>query len=67
MSLYRNCEGYADPTAGAALAHIMREERMKKAKEKDTKEKDLRKTRNNNNGSNSNRYNKEQKRWKTTA
>jgi len=65
--LYRNCEGYADPTAGAALAHIMREERMKKAKVKDTKDRALRKARNNNTGSNSNRYNKEQKRWKTTA
>lgn len=65
--MYRNCEGYADPTAGAALAHIMREERMKKEKVKDTKDGVLRKARNNNTGSNSNRYSKEQKRWKTTA
>lgn len=65
--MYRNCEGYADPTAGAALAHIMREERMKKEKVEDTKDGALRKARNNNTGSNSNRYNKEQKRWKTTA
>lgn len=26
--MYRNSEGYADPTAGAALAHIAYEERM---------------------------------------
>lgn len=26
--MYRNSEGYADPTAGAALAHIVYEERM---------------------------------------
>lgn len=65
--MYRNCEGYADPTAGAALAHIMREERMKKAKVKDKKDTALIKARNNNTGSNSNRHNEEQKRWKTTA
>lgn len=65
--MYRNCEGYADPTAGTALAHIMREERMKKAKVKDKKDTALIKARNNNTGSNSNRHNEEQKRWKTTA
>ncbi len=27
---YRNQEGYRDPTAGAALANIMREERRRK-------------------------------------
>ena len=27
---WRNSEGYSDPTAGQALANIMREERMKK-------------------------------------
>ena len=31
---YRNSEGYADPTAGAALAHISNEERRKKKKNK---------------------------------
>lgn len=29
--MYRNSEGYADPTAGAALAHITYEERKKKS------------------------------------
>ena len=24
---YRNCEGYADPTAGAALGNVMREQK----------------------------------------
>lgn len=28
--MYRNSEGYADPTAGAALAHIAYEERLEK-------------------------------------
>ena len=28
--MYRNSEGYADPTAGAALAHITYEERLEK-------------------------------------
>ena len=28
--MYRNSEGYADPTAGAALAHIAYEERKQK-------------------------------------
>ena len=28
--MYRNSEGYADPTAGAALEHIMYEERQKR-------------------------------------
>ena len=27
MSLYRNAEGYSDPTAGKALENILREER----------------------------------------
>ena len=31
---YRNSEGYADPTAGAAFAHIEYEERLKKRLEK---------------------------------
>ena len=31
---YRNSEGYADPTAGAALAQIEYEERLKKRLEK---------------------------------
>ena len=26
--MFRNSEGYADPTAGLAIAHITREERM---------------------------------------
>lgn len=29
FKLYRNQEGYADPTAGAALAHIEREEQSR--------------------------------------
>ncbi len=29
--MYRNSEGYPDPTAGAALANVAREERRKKA------------------------------------
>jgi len=28
--MYRNSEGYADPTAGAALEHIAYEERQKR-------------------------------------
>ena len=28
--MYRNSEGYADPTAGAALEHIANEERQKR-------------------------------------
>lgn len=32
MILYKNNEGYSDPTAGAAIAHIMHEERKKKKK-----------------------------------
>ena len=28
--MYRNHEGYADPTAGAAIAHITRDERREK-------------------------------------
>ena len=31
---YRNSEGYADPTAGAAFAHIEYEERLKKRQKK---------------------------------
>ncbi len=31
---YRNSEGYADPTAGAAFAHIEYEERLKKRLER---------------------------------
>ena len=31
--MYRNSEGYADPTAGAALAHIAYEERKKKRRD----------------------------------
>ena len=30
--MYRNSEGYADPTVGAALAHIEYEERLKRRK-----------------------------------
>lgn len=30
--MYRNSEGYADPTVGAALAHIAYEERLKRRK-----------------------------------
>lgn len=30
MSFYRNKENYADPTAGAALSRIAREERQKR-------------------------------------
>ena len=30
--LYRNCEGYADPTAGAAMARVMREFRRRQKK-----------------------------------
>ena len=30
MSFYRNRENYADPTAGAALSRIAREERRKR-------------------------------------
>lgn len=30
MRVYRNSEGYPDPTAGAALANIQREERLRK-------------------------------------
>ena len=32
MSFYRNSEGYADPTAGAALSRIYKQERVKKRK-----------------------------------
>ena len=32
--IYRNSEGYADPTAGAAFAHIEYEERLKKRQAK---------------------------------
>ena len=35
MNLYRNREGYSDPTAGAAMANILREERLKRQNEKD--------------------------------
>ena len=31
--MYRNSEGYASPTEGAALAHIIHEERMKRRME----------------------------------
>ncbi len=30
--MYKNHEGYADPTAGAALAHIIYEQRQEKRK-----------------------------------
>lgn len=29
MSMYRNSDGYFDPTAGAALSHVFREERRR--------------------------------------
>ena len=29
MSIYKNGEGYADPTAGRALSNVMREYRQK--------------------------------------
>lgn len=32
MNMYRNSEGYYDPTAGAALSHVMKEYRAKKRK-----------------------------------
>jgi hypothetical protein len=32
MNMYRNSEGYYDPTAGAALSHVMKEYRVKKRK-----------------------------------
>ena len=28
--MYRNCEGYADPTVGSAFAHMAHEERKKR-------------------------------------
>ena len=34
MNFYRNREGYSDPTAGAAMANILREERLKQRKER---------------------------------
>lgn len=35
---YRNSEGYADPTAGAAIAHIAYEERQQKRLEQQKKQ-----------------------------
>lgn len=35
--MYRNSEGYADPTAGAAFAHIAHEERIARRKAKQAK------------------------------
>ena len=32
MSIFKNGEGYSDPTAGAALAHIDYEERLREIK-----------------------------------
>lgn len=43
---YRNCEGYSDPVAGAALHNIRKEERKKeriKNKEKSIKRKNIHK------------------------
>ena len=40
--MYRNSEGYADPTAGIAIARVMREERMKRRIRCRRKEKELR-------------------------
>lgn len=40
MNLYRNHEQYADPTAGAALAHIAYEERLARRKSKQAKERE---------------------------
>jgi len=31
--IYRNCEGYSDPTAGVAMSNIIRDERKQKKKE----------------------------------
>jgi len=30
--IYRNCEGYSDPTAGAAMSNILRKERSDRRK-----------------------------------
>ena len=34
MSMYRNFEGYSDPTAGEALSNIIKEERLKVARKR---------------------------------
>ena len=34
MSIFKNSEGYSDPTAGVALAHIDSEERLEEIKRK---------------------------------
>lgn len=39
--MYRNKEGYADPTAGAALSRIMRECRHKRKSDKKSQSKKL--------------------------
>ena len=36
--MYKNSEGYPDPTAGAALEHIEYEERLKSRKARTSKE-----------------------------
>ena len=38
--MYRNSEKYADPTAGAALAHIMYEEKLARRKARQMERKD---------------------------
>ena len=41
--MYRNSEGYADPTAGQALANIMRDRKRERSKRRkaERKQKDL--------------------------
>ena len=34
MSIYKNGEGYPDPTAGAAIARVLREQKNKKRLQK---------------------------------
>ena len=42
MSIYKNGEGYPDPTAGAAIARILREQgRKKSAKKKEPVKKSM--------------------------
>ena len=41
--IYRNCEGYSDPTAGAAMSNILRKERSQRRKAIRRKNRRLRK------------------------
>lgn len=41
--IYRNCEGYSDPTAGAAMSNILRKERSDRRKVKRRENRRLRK------------------------